>query len=308
MVANRKRLVVPETKKQAKAVKGKAKTGNKSKSKDVGLKLSSRLFSIPKKSRILFVSSANSQESPSKIISNVVEKAKSDGCQVVIHAGLSFRIAGRESAESILNTIAERIRGTKVRRYLAELYNDKKTSDPAYYIISQDLKKISKVKCLKQQFSESSKRDEARAFAKALGTLEPTRIAMPNEYPCLLLVCGENNLFNKKNRGGGDFIEDESLSHGVLTSLREIQKKQWCIINPSHKPYRGRKTGEAIMAFHKTCSENNRVKCVFAVNNRGSREPSEANQTAVWQNGSRTQAQVVYNHRGLCMYRFDLAF
>ncbi|TSA09509.1 MAG: hypothetical protein D4R73_06690 [Deltaproteobacteria bacterium] len=306
MVVNRRGRVVQEVKSPAKVVNSKVKTGNKPKDE---LNLSSRLFSIPKKSRILLVSSSHSEQKAPEIISKVLERAELDGCQVVIHAGCSFKIKSKEDEKGVLNPIRENIRKTGVTRYLCEICRCDRHGDIIsnnYYIISHDSRRISPAKCLAQQVFKSSERNEAWAFANVLGTLDPKKTAMPNEYPCLLLVCGENNLFNKANRGGGDAIEYNSLSDRVLAALKEIQKKQWCIINPSHVPYKGRQMGEAIMAFHRTCSEDNRVKCVFAVNNQGYREPSEANQTAVWQNGSRTPAQVVYNDRGTCMYRFGL--
>lgn len=215
----------------------------------------SRLFSIPKKSRLLFVSSSMPQKDNPAVVSSVVGKAD------------------------------------KTRNF---------------YIIEQSRDGISTTKCLEQGILSSH--DAGEPFVTAMETVEKKDVAAQNEYPCLLLVCGENNVFNKGNRGSANRIEPSSLSDRMIIALKRIQNRKWCIVNPSHKPHKGI-IGNWVMAFHKACSQDQRIKCDFTINNparQAGNPPFQANTPTCWQSGKPISGQIVCSENGLYMHRFDL--
>ena len=270
-----------------------------------GSKVETRLFPIDRKSRGLFVSSANSEELSKNIILKVREVATERNCGLVLHAGWSFRTSVNESKKSICESISEAIKGTSIKSYVAEIL-DVSQDEQTYFIISQHSQKISKIECLPQQFGQSGEIKEAEYFLNELGKVVPRNIANTSEHPCLLLICGENNLFNRRNRkNDSPKIEADSVSDRLLSCLKKIQNRRWCIFNPSHKPYKGLKIANSVMDFHSASSSDGRIWCVISGNNRSHiKLRSRINQPLVWRDGTSNEMQLVFEDHKSSVYMY----
>jgi hypothetical protein len=270
-----------------------------------GSTVATRLFPVSKNSQGLFVSSANSEEPSKNIILKVREVAIKRNCGLVLHAGWSFRTGVNESKKSICKSISEAIKGTPIKHYVAEIFEVSR-DEQKYFIISQHSQKNSKIECLPQQFGQSGEIKEAKYFLRQLEKEVPRNIAKANEHPCLLLICGENNLFNRRNRkNDAPKIEANSVSDKLLSCLTKIQNRRWCIFNPSHKPYKGAKIAYSVMDFHSASSSDKRVWCVISGNNRGRiKLRSRINQPLVWSNGTSNEMQLIFEDHKSSVYMY----
>ncbi|EQB62485.1 MAG: hypothetical protein RBG1_1C00001G0064 [candidate division Zixibacteria bacterium RBG-1] len=250
--------------------------------------IETRLFPIKKRSKLLFVSSASAKKyiqskrvSAKKIISVVKNIASQKKCNVVIHAGWSFKTTKKEPKELIIKLIGQAMTDSLIKTYLAEISGH-------YYILQSKANRNRVTECLEIQFYSSNKKSMKKIteFIQRLKKIRQKLIAKHSEYPCFLLICGENNIFNKENRENEKpRIEENSRSDRFLSHLWKIQNKKWCILNPSHKPYSGRFI-PAISNFHFVASSDKRVGLVITGNNRSKGRPKPAlNNPLIWKNG-----------------------
>lgn len=267
------------------------------------MNIENRLFSIKKKTRALFVSSSNSKEPASGIISIVANKAVELNCNLVAHAGWSFRTTKKESTLFIIDNVSKSIRDTPIDTYVCEIENDQ-VNETLYHIFLQRRGRISHRQCLEQKIEDSSEIDEIMEFVSRLDSTGPKKVAEKEEYPCILAICGENNLFNQECRGNKIArIKAGSVSDRGLSNLTRIQNREWCVINPSHKLYRGFIVPKSIMTFHRSCSSDKRVKYLITGNNWGHLKPkSKINHPLVWKNGIPHQMKLVYDDNKALIY------
>lgn len=280
------------------------------------LNLGTRLFPIDRKMRGLFVSSHYSEQPAKEIISRVIKIATKLKCEMILHAGYSFETNKKGSEKVILSTMAKAVKNSTIKTYLAEICHpsrdkrkclEKKTR---YHLIYIKNGKVHTTECLFQTLSKSNETKKAKEFVLNLQKIRPRTIAAEDGYPCLLLECGENNLFNRKHRMYKSArIRKDSLSDELLSALRKIQSRQWCIINPSHYPYKGKQMAEFIADFHKSASRDQRIKYVLTGTNRSETTPkSPMNRPLVWKEGIPRQMKLVYeDHKNLIyMHLFQL--
>ena len=271
-----------------------------------GAPLSSRIFSVRKGSKFLFVSSSKTKKPASEIIKIVQEVASSRGCELVIHAGWSFGKRCKANRK-ILETMRNAVMKPPIKTYVAEF--------GGHYYIAESQNGTTKVrKCTSQCFWNSSQKQKnlVQRFLSKVEIVSPSRIASKGEYPCFLLICGENNIFNKSNRGGDKYIIPESLSEGFLNGLKRIQDRKWIIFNPSHAPYKGKKLPQRVMDYHRASSSDSSVHRVFTGNNPSQRKPKAyLNRALQWQNRhpkelkllKEGQASHFFIHLGKIQYR-----
>ena len=271
--------------------------------------INNRFFSIPKPTRGLFVSSANSNESVKDIVNATIDIALEHKCNLILHAGWSFEAKTEKFDNKIFDPIIQAIKGTNIKTYIAEIeYTSKGYSD--YFIIRQRPRKISITKCLPQQFSKSQQIEEADKLLLEAKSVKPKKIATNGEYPCFLMICGENNLFNMHNRGNKTAkIKHASLSDNFLSNLKRIQNRQWIMFNPSHLPYTGKQLTSHVMKFHRASSGDKRIRYVITGTNRSHGElQAKINKPQVWRNGKSKSMPIVLkdNRNFLYMHKFVL--
>ncbi|MFW9880256.1 MAG: hypothetical protein ACFFG0_44855 [Candidatus Thorarchaeota archaeon] len=229
--------------------------------------IESRLFSMQKDSDIYFISSAESQMDYKDIIPIIIEQVDTKKTSTIIHAGWSLTFNPNESRELVLQYISENIKDINVENYIAEICN-KTYTNSKYCIVKNQHKKIIQKICLCQQIQTSKEGDKAKDFVFNLSKSKSLKIFFDNEYPCILLICGENNLFNKENRGrNGIYVKSGSLSDKFLLNLQNIQEKQWVIFNPSHYPYDKDNMTKNVMKFHRSAIKDERIAGIITGNN-----------------------------------------
>lgn len=258
------------------------------------ISLISRLFPMKKGSKLLFISSYYSKLPSDEIVTIVNDEAVKKNCNIAIHAGWSFKRGHRkklEDKELIIKSIRRELRNSPIETYIAEIGRN-------YYIFQKKGKNFRTVKCTPQLFAFSNQYKYAENFVKELESIKPRKIAKNKENPCILVVCGENNLFNKRNRKNARTIKSPSISGQFLDVLRRIQDVRWNIINPSHLPYGRPETKKSVMAFHHVASKSKEVNSVITGNNRaGIRLQSLINNPLIWKTGTPLKMEYVLEDR-----------
>src|SRR3972149_6509880 len=252
--------------------------------------LRTRLFSMRKGSKFLFVSSSNSELKATEIVRYVKDLATKEHCETIIHAGWSFKNARQKSTSLIIRAIRDAIKDSRIRRYIAEIRRN-------YYIGHLERGCPTVTRCTRQRFYNSSgeQRSCIEGFLHEINTLRPTKVASNTEYPSFLLICGENNVFNTHNRGGSSTIRTGFPADQFLATFHRIQHKPWLILNPSHRPYTRPAIYNSVRKYHKAASrDSKRVSMVVTGNNRSHRKPKiDLNRALIWKKGKPRQLDLL---------------
>jgi hypothetical protein len=274
--------------------------------------IDTRLFSVGKSSRILFVSSANCSESkyiPHKEIIHLIQFfANTLKADQIFHAGWSFFINGKqETSHTILQYIQSVFDHTQIERYIFEIKYES-TNEWRYFMICRNGRKYQIRECLAQQIHHSYEANVAIEFIKDLENLKPNTLPPGYSTPCMLLEGAEHNLFNAQNRGSSELlIAPGSIADRFLNALQKIQRGRWGLYLPSHTPYslgttNAKRLGWSIWQFYSAIANDKRIEFLITGNNPKHYPSCELiNKPLIWRNGKPEEMKAIHKNKMLHM-------